>query len=48
MKKAVPKSFWDILREIPVLESFFNKVAGLQDCCNTYLLHTLLRFYFFR
>ena len=29
MKKAVPKPFWDILREIPVLESFFNKVAGL-------------------
>ena len=29
MKKAVPKPFWDILREITVLESFFNKVAGL-------------------
>ena len=29
-----------------MLESLFNKVAGLEDCCNTYLLHTLLRFYF--
>ena len=30
----------------PMLESLFNKVAGLQDCCKAYLLHTLLRFYF--
>ena len=29
-----------------MLESPFNKVAGLQDCCKTYLLHALLRFYF--
>ena len=29
-----------------MLESLFNKVAGLQDCCKAYLLHTLLRFYF--
>ena len=29
-----------------MLESLFNKVAGLQDCCKTYLLHALVRFYF--
>ena len=29
----------------PVLKSLFNKVPGLQDCCKTYLLHALLRFY---
>ena len=29
-----------------MLESVFNNVAGLQDCCKAYLLHTLLRFYF--
>ena len=29
-----------------MLESLFNKVAGLQDCCKVYLLHTLLRFHF--
>ena len=29
-----------------MLESLFNKAAGLQDCCKTYLLHPLLRFYF--
>ena len=29
-----------------MLESLFNKVAGPQDCCKTYLLHALLRFYF--
>ena len=29
-----------------VLESLFNKVAGLQDCCTTYLLHLHLGFYF--
>ena len=29
-----------------MLRSHFNKVAGLQDCCKTYLLHALLRFYF--
>ena len=28
-----------------MLESLFNKVAGLQDCCKAYLLHSLLRFY---
>ena len=31
---------------VPVLESLFDKVAGLQDFCKTYLLHALLRFYF--
>ena len=30
----------------PILESLFNTVAGLQDCCKAYLLHTLLKFYF--
>ena len=30
----------------PMLESLFNKVAGLQDCCKAYLLHTPLKFYF--
>ena len=29
-----------------MLESPFNKVAGLQDCWETYLLHAHLRFYF--
>ena len=29
-----------------MLESLFNKVAGLQDSCKTYLLHALLRFHF--
>ena len=29
-----------------MLESPFNKVAGLHDCCKAYLLHTLLRFHF--
>ena len=29
-----------------MLESLFNNVAGLQDCCKTYLLHALLRFCF--
>ena len=29
-----------------VLESLFNKVAGLQECCKTYLLYSHLRFYF--
>ena len=29
-----------------MLESLFNKVAGLQDCCKTYPLHTHLRLYF--
>ena len=29
-----------------MLESLFNKVAGLQDCCKTYLLHAHLRYYF--
>ena len=28
-----------------VLESLFNKVAGLQDCYKTYLLYSHLRFY---
>ena len=36
----------DTHRKTPVLESLFNKVGGLQDCCKTYLLHALLRFYF--
>ena len=31
---------------VPVLESLFDKVAGPQDCCKTYLLHALLRFHF--
>ena len=30
-----------------MLESFLNKVAGPYDCCETYLLHALLRYYFF-
>ena len=29
-----------------LLESFFNKVAGPEDCHKTYLLHSHLRFYF--
>ena len=29
-----------------MLESLFHEVAGIQDCCKAYLLHTLLRFYF--
>ena len=29
-----------------MLQFLFNKVAGLQDCCKTYLLHAFLRFYF--
>ena len=29
-----------------MLESLFNKVAGVQDCFKTYLLHALLRFHF--
>ena len=29
-----------------MLESLFNEVAGIQDCCKAYLLHTILRFYF--
>ena len=29
-----------------MLESLFDKFAGLQDCCKTYLLHAHLRFYF--
>ena len=29
-----------------MLDSVFNSVAGLQDCCKAYLLHTLWRFYF--
>ena len=29
-----------------MLESLFNEVAGLQDYCKAYLLHTLIRFYF--
>ena len=29
-----------------MLNSLFNKVVGLQDCCKTCLLHALLRFYF--
>ena len=28
------------------MESLFNKGAGPQGCCKTYLLHALLRFYF--
>ena len=28
------------------LESLFNKAADFQDCWNTYLLHSHLRFYF--
>ena len=28
------------------LQSLFNKVAGLQDCCKACLLHTLFKFYF--
>ena len=28
----------------PVLESLFNKVVDLQNCCKTYLLHAFLRF----
>ena len=27
-------------------ESLFNKVAGLQDCCKTYIVHPHVRFYF--
>ena len=27
-----------------MLESLFNKIVGLQDCCKIYLLHALLRF----
>ena len=33
-------------QKISVLESLFNKVKGLQECCKTYLLHAHLRFYF--
>ena len=33
-------------RKTTVLESLFNKVAGLPDCCKSYLLHAHLRFYF--
>ena len=29
-----------------VAESVLDKIAGLQDCCKTYLLHAHLRFYF--
>ena len=29
-----------------VLEPLFNKAAGLQDCCKTYLLYSHLKFYF--
>ena len=29
-----------------MLECLFNKVAGLQDCCKTYLLHTHLKFFY--
>ena len=28
-----------------MLDSLFTKVEGLQDCCKTYLLHALLKFY---
>ena len=30
-----------------MLESLFNKVAGTQECCKTYLLLAFLRFYFY-
>ena len=29
-----------------MLDSLFDKVAGPQGCCKTYLLHALLRVYF--
>ena len=29
-----------------MLESLFNNVVGLQDCCKTYHLYSHLRFYF--
>ena len=45
-KKSCTQRFWGIPRKMPVLESFFNEVARLQDCCKTYLLHAQLRFYF--
>ena len=45
-KKSCTQRFWGIPRKMPVLESFFNEVARLQDCCKSYLLHAQLRFYF--
>ena len=48
---SIKKQFLKLLeysQETPVLEYLFNKVAGIQDCCKTYLLHSHLRLYFFR
>ena len=42
---AVPKTF-GLVTGKPVLESLFGKVAGIQDCCKTLLLHAHLRIYF--
>ena len=43
IKKGVSESFGICTEKF---ESLFNKIAGLQDCCKTYLLHSHLRFYF--
>ena len=42
--KKLFQIFWNIYMKTPVLESLFNKVAGFQDCCKTYLLLALLKF----
>ena len=45
-KKSCSWNIWNIHSNTPMLQSLYNKVADPQDCCQTYLLHALLRFYF--
>ena len=44
LQKKLFQKFWNINRKTLMLEALFNKVAGLKNCCKTYLLHALLRF----
>ena len=46
VQKKMSLKLWEYSQETSVFKSIFNKVAGLQDCCKTYLFHTQLRFYF--
>ena len=45
LKKTVIKTF-GIYINSQMWWSLFKEVAGLQDCCKTYLLYSHLRFYF--
>ena len=50
IRKAARKTFCNFQRKTPVSKSLFNKVAGLQACCNfikKWLQHSFFFFFFF-